>query len=97
MSYNLISSFDSIRLNIDNIDKSGGELRIDGYTSIVNLKINHKKIASKDVLLKNARFDYHFLLGSDFISIDSSSTVQFNTVKFHPYLAYQTSRTPFIN
>jgi hypothetical protein len=89
--YNLISSFDSIRLNIDNIDKSGGELRIDGYTSIVNLKINHKKIASKDVLLKNARFDYHFLLGSDFISIDSSSTVQFNTVKFHPYLAYQTS------
>jgi hypothetical protein len=50
MSYNLISSFDSIRLNIDNIDKSGGELRIDGYTSIVNLKINHKKIASKDVL-----------------------------------------------
>ncbi|MFT5252935.1 MAG: hypothetical protein ACI87N_001958 [Flavobacteriales bacterium] len=88
--YNLISSFDSIRLNIDNIDKSGGELRIDGYTSIVNLKINHKKIASKDVLLKNARFDYHFLLGSDFISVDSSSTIQFNTVKFHPYLAYQT-------
>jgi hypothetical protein len=31
MSYNLISSFDSIRLNIDNIDKSGGELRIDVY------------------------------------------------------------------
>ena len=88
--YNLISSFDSIRFNIESIDKSGGELRINGYTSIVNLKINHKKIASKDVLLKNARFDYHFLLGSDFISVDSSSTVQFNKVKFHPYLAYQT-------
>jgi hypothetical protein len=88
--YNLISSFDSIRLNIENIDKSGGELHIDGFTSIVNLKLNHTKIARKDVLIKNARFDYRFLLGSDFISIDSSSSMQFNKVKFHPYLAYET-------
>ncbi|MDG2430887.1 biosynthetic peptidoglycan transglycosylase [Flavobacterium sp.] len=88
--YNLISSFDSIRLNIENIDKSGGELHIDGYTSIANLKINHKKIASQDVVIKNARFDYRLLLGSSFVSIDSSSTVQFNKVKFHPYLEYQT-------
>ncbi|MES2239604.1 MAG: biosynthetic peptidoglycan transglycosylase [Bacteroidota bacterium] len=88
--YNLISSFDSIRLNIENIDRSGGELHIDGFTSIANLKINHAKIARKDVLIKNARFDYRFLLGSDFISVDSSSTVQFNKIKFHPYLAYET-------
>ena len=88
--YNLISSFDSIRLNIENIDKSGGELHIDGFTSIANLKINHAKIARKDVLIKNARFDYRLLLGSDFISVDSSSTVQFNKIKFHPYLAYKT-------
>jgi hypothetical protein len=88
--YKLISSFDSIRLNIENIDKSGGELHIDGFASIANLKINHAKIARKDVLIKNARFDYHLLLGSDFVSVDSSSTVQFNKVKFHPYLAYET-------
>ena len=88
--YNLISSFDSIRLNIENIAKSGGELHIDGFTSITNLKINHAKIARKNVLIKNARFDYRFLLGSDFISVDNSSTVQFNKVKFHPYLAYET-------
>jgi len=88
--YNLISTFDSIRLNIENIDKSGGELHIDGFTSIANLKINHKRIAQKDVLIKNARFDYRLLLGSDFISVDSSSIVQFNKIKFHPYLAYET-------
>lgn len=88
--YNLISSFDSIRLNIENIDKSGGELHVDGFASIANLKVNHEKIARKDVIIKNARFDYRFLLGSDFISIDSSSTVQLNKVKFNPYLAYET-------
>jgi hypothetical protein len=88
--FNLKSSFDSIRLNIQNIDKSGGELHIDGFASIANLMINHKKIANKDVVIKNAKFDFRFLLGSDFVSIDSSSTVQFNKVKFHPYLAYET-------
>ena len=88
--YKLISSFDSIRLNIENIDKSGDELHIDGFTSIANLKINHARIARKDVLIKNARFDYRLLLGSDFVSVDSSSTLQFNKVKFHPYLAYET-------
>ena len=88
--YGLKSSFDSIHLNIQNIDKSGGELHLDGFASITNLMINHKKIANKNVVIKNARFDYRFLLGSDFVSIDSSSTVQFNKVKFHPYLAYET-------
>jgi Transglycosylase len=90
--FGLKSSFDSIRLNIQNIDKSGGELHIDGFASIANLMINHKKIANKDVVIKNAKFDYRFLLGSDFVSVDSSSTVQFNKVKFHPYLAYETEK-----
>jgi hypothetical protein len=88
--YNLKSSFDSIRLNIENIEKSGGKLYIDGFTSITNFRINHSKIASKDVVIKNARFDYRFLLGSDFISVDSSSTVQFNQVKLNPYICYET-------
>lgn len=87
--FNLISSFDSIRLNIEDIDRDGDELHIDGYAAIANLKINHAKIASKDVIIKNARFDYRFLLGSDFISVDSTSTVEFNKIKFHPYLAYE--------
>lgn len=88
--YNLKSSFDSIRLKIENIDKSGDELHIDGFTSITNLKINHPKMASKDVLIRNARFDYRLLLGSAFISIDSSSTAQFNAIKFYPYVVYDT-------
>lgn len=90
--YNLISSFDSIRLKLGNIDRSSGELHINGFASITNLKINHPKIARKEVVIKNARFDYRFLLGTDFISIDSNSTIQLNKIKFHPYLAYETNK-----
>ncbi|KQX11494.1 transglycosylase domain-containing protein [Flavobacterium sp. Root420] len=88
--YNLKASFDSIRLNVENIDKDGNELHIDGFTSITNLKINHLKIASKDVVIKNARFDYRFLLGDDFISIDSTSSMQLNKIKVKPYVSYNT-------
>ncbi|MRX40751.1 glycosyl transferase [Flavobacterium sp. LC2016-23] len=90
--YNLKASFDSIRLNVANIDKDGSELHIDGYTSISNLKINHPKIASKDVVIKNARFDYRFLLGDDFISIDSTSSMQLNKIKVKPYVSYNTGK-----
>ena len=88
--YGLKSSFDSIHLSIQNINKSGGELHLDGFASITNLMINHKKIANKNVVIKNSRFDFRFLLGSDFVSMDSSSTIQLNKIKFHPYLAYET-------
>ncbi|MFN9113791.1 MAG: glycosyl transferase, partial [Bacteroidota bacterium] len=86
--YGLQSSFDSIRLNVSNIDMDGGELHIDGFTSISNLTINHPKIANKDVIIKNARFDYNFLFGKNFVAIDSSSTAQLNQIKCHPYVSY---------
>ncbi|MFY0482593.1 transglycosylase domain-containing protein [Flavobacterium sp. PLA-1-15] len=88
--FNLKSSFDSIRVNVENIDMSGGELHIDGFSSIKNLKVNHAKIAKKDVVIKDARFDYRLLLGEDFVSVDSSSTVQLNKIKFNPFLEFNT-------
>jgi hypothetical protein len=88
--FNLIATFDSIRLKVDDIDLDGDELHVDGFTSIANLKVNHPKIASKDVVIKNANFDYRFLIGERFISIDSTSKVQFNKTKFQPYLSVNT-------
>lgn len=88
--FNLKSSFDSIRVNVENIDMSGGELHIDGFSSIKNLTVNHAKIAKKDVVIKDARFDYHLLLGEDFVSVDSSSTVMLNKIKFNPFLEFNT-------
>ena len=86
--YGIHSSFDSIRLNVSNIDMDGGELHVDGFTSITNFTINHPKIANKDVVIKKARFDYNFLFGENFVAIDSSSTVHLNQMKFHPYVSY---------
>jgi len=86
--YGIKSGFDAIHVNVDNIDMDGGELHVDGYASIKNFMVNHKRIANQDVVIDNARFDYRFLFGSDFIALDSTSTMQLNKIKVHPFLKY---------
>jgi hypothetical protein len=86
--YNLKSSFDSIRINLSNLDMDGDELHVDGFASIANLSVNHPKIAEKDVKIEKARFDYNLLFGPDFIRVDSSSTGFLNKIKVHPFAEY---------
>ncbi|KAF2518859.1 glycosyl transferase [Flavobacterium salilacus subsp. salilacus] len=86
--FNLKSGFDSIRVNVQNIDMEGDELHIDGFAAINDFMVNHPKIARKDVVINNARFDYHFLFGADFMELDSTSSVQFNNVKLTPFAKY---------
>jgi hypothetical protein len=86
--FGLLSSFDSIHLNIAKIEMESGELHIDGFSSIANLTVKHPKIASKEVVVKKALFDYRFLFGEHFMAIDSSSTIQMNEVKMHPFAEY---------
>ena len=86
--FNLKSGFDSIRVNVQRIDMDGDELHIEGFAAISDFMVNHPKIARKDVIIDNARFDYHFLFGSDFMALDSTSSVQFNKVKITPFAKY---------
>src|SRR5690606_26889587 len=39
-----------------------------------------------------AKFDYNFVFGPDFIRVDSTSTGRLNKVKFHPYLEYNIAK-----
>ena len=87
--FNLKAGFDSIRLNIKNIDMDGDELHIDGSSSVVNFTVNHSKIAKKDVVVKSAHFDYNLIFGENFVAFDSTSSVRLNNIKFNPYVFYQ--------
>ena len=90
--FGLKSSFDSIHLNLEKLEMESGELHINGFASISNFTVNHPKIAKKDVIIKNARFDYRFLFGSDFMSIDSTSSAQLNNIKVRPFVEYNTEK-----
>lgn len=90
--FHLLSSFDSIHVNVSKIKMEGNELHVDGYTSISNFTINHPRIAKKDVVIEKARFDYRFLFGEHFVAIDSSSRAQLNAIKVQPFVSYNTEK-----
>lgn len=87
--FNLVTGFDSVHLNLESVDLDDDELQIKGFASVSNFLVNHPKISKKDVVIEHAEFKYNYLIGSDFISIDSSSEVRFNQVSFHPYIRFQ--------
>lgn len=90
--FNLKTGFKAIRFNLENLGTESDELHIDGYAAIEELFVNNAKIASKNVSIKNARFDYHFIIGKRFMVLDSSSTVQLNAIKCHPYISYSNEK-----
>jgi hypothetical protein len=90
--YNLKAGFDSIRVNLSNLEMEGSELHVDGFASINGLRINHKKIATKDVYINRAKFDYNLRFGPDFIRIDSTSTGTLDKLKFHPFAEYNIAK-----
>lgn len=86
--WNLKSGFDSIRVKITDIDMDGDELHVEGFSSIVNLMVEHRRIASQPVVIEKASFDYKLHFGPDFMRVDSSSTAVLNKIKFHPMAEY---------
>ncbi|MBA4153140.1 transglycosylase domain-containing protein [Flavobacterium sp.] len=90
--FGLFSSFSAIHIVLNNLTMEEGKLYIDGVTEIEDLTVNHPKIASKDVVFEKTQIDYHFILGSNFIAIDSSSSAKLNKIKLRPFVKYSTEK-----
>lgn len=91
--FGLKSSFDSINVKVDNVEMSGGELHIDGFTSLINLTMKHPKISKSEVLFENLKMDYKLLFGENFVALDKGSVAEVNKIEFEPYLKYEKTNT----
>lgn len=90
--FGLFSSFSAIHIVLNNLTMEEGKFYIDGVTEIEDLTVNHPKIASKDVVFEKTQIDYHFILGSNFIAIDSSSSAKLNKITLRPFVKYSTEK-----
>ena len=95
--FGISSGFKSVRWNVSDIDMDGDQLVLEGIASTTNLKVNHPRISLRDVVVNQAQFNYKFVLGSNSITIDSSSQVQINKLKFSPYLSIETEKDTIYN
>jgi hypothetical protein len=84
-------SFDTVTTEMKDADYSGDDYKISGSWSIKNLVINQKRISSADIIVPNAKIDADMLIGENYISLDSTSTVFLKNASVHPYLKYTLS------
>ncbi|UFH53034.1 transglycosylase domain-containing protein [Spirosoma sp. KNUC1025] len=86
--YKLKVQADTLRAELRDVDRSGGEFRLEGAGSVQNLRINHPAIARTDVLVSRASMDANLFVGENYVGIDSSSTVRLGQVSARPFLKY---------
>lgn len=87
--FGLKAGFQSVRLELDEVQMAGKELKVNGQASVSQLVVNHPKIASQDVVVKQAAFDFDYLIGPQFISLDSTSSIQLNNFVIHPFIKFE--------
>jgi hypothetical protein len=81
-------NFDNITIKLTNVKHSSGETKIETYCSAHNLLINHPAFAANNVIVPDGSISADFLVGTNFISLDSSSVIHLKKMSAHPYIKY---------
>lgn len=89
--FGLKLNFDTASTEMRGVNRSGDELEINGSWKVKNLLVNHSRISSNDVIVQDASLDADMVIGKNFISIDSTSTIHMKDIDIHPYLKYTLS------
>lgn len=89
--FGLKLNFDTVFTEMRGASLRGSELEINGSWKIKNLLINHKRIAGNDIIVPDASIDADMIIGKNFVSIDSTSTVHIRDIDLHPFIKYTLS------
>jgi hypothetical protein len=84
-------NFDTVHTIMKSADYSGDDFKITGSWAVKNLLFNHPKVASNDIVVPDAKIDAEMLIGSNYLALDSSSTVYLKGASIHPYAKYTLS------
>ena len=89
--FGLELAFDTLNLRTDKIDFSDGEFSVQCYGAAKNFVVNHAKLSSSEVITDYADANLILTAGSDFIQLDSMSTLRYNAFVLHPFIRYSTN------
>jgi len=81
--WGLHARFKKLILKWDQMNFKQGIFSFVGSSEIDHLYVNHSKIASQDVIIKKAKFDFDTRVGAKFIQLDSASNFQMNGLKIN--------------
>ncbi len=81
-------NFDTLQTELKNAGYSGDNFKISGSWSVKNMLLNQSRIAGNNIVVENAKLDADLLVGPNFLSLDSSSTVHLKNAEIHPFIKY---------
>jgi hypothetical protein len=81
--------FDTLAFSIAEQESGDDLARISGFVSLSGLMADHRRIAAGPVEFDKAEIRYLLNIGSDYAELDSSTSVSFNRIDFHPYIRYR--------
>lgn len=91
--FGLKLTFDTVIAEMKGVKRSGDRLEINGSWAVKNLLVNHPRIAGNDIIVPDASIDADMIIGKNYVSIDSTSTVHLKNIKVHPYIRYTINPT----
>jgi hypothetical protein len=86
--FKLKLNFDTLTTRLTEVKNSGGETKIYSYCAVRNLLINHPGLSVNDVIIPNGSIDANVFVGSNYISLDSSSVIHLKKITANPYFKY---------
>jgi len=84
-------NFDNITIKLTNVKHSNGETRIETYCSAHNLLINQPGLAANDIVVQDGSIAANVFVGSNYVSLDSSSVIHLKKMSAHPFIKYTLS------
>jgi hypothetical protein len=84
-------AFDSFTAKLTNETNSSGETHINGSWAVQNLIINQPALASGDIVVPDGSIDANVIVGENYISLDSASTIHLKKITAHPFIKYTLS------
>ncbi|RYU89644.1 penicillin-binding protein [Mucilaginibacter terrigena] len=86
--FKLKLNFDTISTKLSNVEHSDGETKIYGSWSVRNLLLNHPGLSVADIVVPNGSIDANVFVGTNYISLDSSSVIHLKKLTANPYAKY---------
>nr|WP_294942282.1 biosynthetic peptidoglycan transglycosylase [uncultured Mucilaginibacter sp.] len=81
-------NFDTLTTKLTRVENSDGETQIFTYCAVRNLLLNHAGLSTKDIIVPNGAIDANIFVGSNYVSLDSSSVIHLKKLTANPYLKY---------
>jgi len=87
--WGLLLSFDTLKMGIGDNSFTNDNFQLNGYASVAGLLLHHKRVSMNDVKMDKASIAFNFKVGKDFIELDSTSALTYNSLTLNPYILYK--------